>query len=475
MTARPVGGLRLDGAAVAVDFEVSLGNAGPGSRATLDSAFTPPGVALQGLPLDLGVVRRGTREASAPGFTAVLDAWGFLRAGEIELSLESRVARDAAGFEVDRAGEWLAGDLHVHATGASNDTDDESYPADIERVARERGLDFVVLTDHSNSTGSDPSTTEEDPALFNMGPEFPYWERATELSEPGRFWMVDGNEISPRHPGLEPTGHVGCIPPSLTDFDLDGAFVDRPMGSVSGAETLAQARDRGCFVVLNHPFAVLPWTSFDWTGFDYDAIEVWNGGLALGFTELEVQNHEAWRCDLLQGRRVTPLGNTDIHRVGRAAPGRIGDPALGYPATSVLATERTWESIVAGLQAGRVSIHGGASRLFLDAYDGDRRQAEDRSARELRVRGHLDVEAETPAVVRVTRATDCVDERASRRTPVQLVEEALLAQEVQPGETFEFVIGIGGEPGVYSARMHPDFAAGLLPLHTALSRAIVVE
>src|SRR5690606_15787840 len=68
------------------------------------------------------------------------------------------------------SGQWWAGDFHVHATGASNDTGGDSLPEDIAMVAQQRGLDFVVLTDHSNSTGSDPSTTDEDPLLFNMGP-----------------------------------------------------------------------------------------------------------------------------------------------------------------------------------------------------------------------------------------------------------------------------------------------------------------
>jgi len=95
------------------------------------------------------------------------------------------VDRDPAGFERPPAGEWLLGDLHVHATGASNDTGGDSHPAAIAQRAKEMGLDFVVLTDHSNSTGSDPSTTDEDPILFNQGPEFVFWDEAAALSVPG--------------------------------------------------------------------------------------------------------------------------------------------------------------------------------------------------------------------------------------------------------------------------------------------------
>ena len=48
---------------------------------------------------------------------------------------------------------------------------------------------------------------------------------------------------------------------------------------MTGGEALSQARDAGCFTVLNHPYALAPWIAFDWTGENYDAVEVWNGGL----------------------------------------------------------------------------------------------------------------------------------------------------------------------------------------------------
>src|SRR5687767_10739171 len=38
-------------------------------------------------------------------------------------------------WEDDPAGKWYVGDMHVHTTGASNDTDGESYPEDVKRVA----------------------------------------------------------------------------------------------------------------------------------------------------------------------------------------------------------------------------------------------------------------------------------------------------------------------------------------------------
>lgn len=166
------------------------------------------------------------------------------------------VKRDAKGFEVDPPGAWYRGDVHVHATGASNDTGGDSFPKDIAAMAQKRGLHFVVLTDHSNSTGSDPSTRDEDPKLFNKGPEFPYWEKAAALSVPGKFLLISGNEISPVSKDEKaPRGHIGCLPQDLKTFDRSGAFVDRPKGDVTGGSALEQAKKRGCFSVLNHPYA----------------------------------------------------------------------------------------------------------------------------------------------------------------------------------------------------------------------------
>lgn len=369
----------------------------------------------------------------------------------------------------DPPGEWLAGDLHVHATGASNDTGGDSFPEDIARVARERGLFFVVLTDHSNSTGSDASTTEEDPALFNKGPEFPYWDEANRLSEPGAFLMVDGNELSPvadGDPPTEPTGHVGCVPADLEAFDRSGAIVDRPRGAVTGAETLAQARERGCFVVLNHPWGT-PWTSFDWTSFDYDAVEVWNG--TAGLDALDLRGRDAWRCDLLQGRAVTPIAASDCHRVHTEPPGETLHPALGFPRTHVFAEARTWPAIVAGLRAGRVALGDGESVLFLDAYAEGGELEASRETRWLRLRGRVDPAAGRPSVV-LTRAVACGDTRGVDREAPGIEEVVVLERGLEPGQEIDWAVRVEGEVGVYSARLRASRGH-----YGALSRGIVIE
>lgn len=255
---------------------------------------------------------------------------------------------------------WVAGDLHVHSSGASNDTDGFSFPADIASVARQRGLDFVVLTDHSNSTGSMECADVED--CPNQGPEFPYVDEAASLSSVD-FVLVDGNELSPVETldGIGgPVGHTGCLPPA-DGFSFAGAFTDRPPGEVTGGEGLAQCQQIGGFAVVNHPFAGVPWIQWDGTSDAFDAMEVWNG--TARWDRGDRRGLVSWECLTSRGRAVTPVAASDNHRVGIAPPGDTLNPPLGMPRTSVrvrgddVADGLNWPAILAGLRRGDVVLH----------------------------------------------------------------------------------------------------------------------
>lgn len=395
------------------------------------------------------------------GYTRAVNSFAAFLPGLLGLSLAlfacERVDRDEAGYERDPPGAWYAGDMHVHATGASNDTGGDSLPQDIKRVAMQRGLSFVVLTDHSNSTGSDVTTTDEDPALFNQGPEFPYWERAAELSEPGRFLMIDGNEISPIGTGdiPGPTGHIGCAPMDLQTFDREGAFIDRPRGEVSGGECLEQALARGCFAVINHPLVQASWIRYDWSGVGYHGIEVWNGGL--GFDDSDRDGVDLWRCDLLSGKSVTPIAASDNHRVNIEPPGLLLGPALGSPRTSVFASALTWPAIVEALLAGRVSLHEGESFLQLDAYDQNRVHVSNpQDARIFRMRGRLDPSVPR-AMLTLKRAFGCDDPRPDARAP-SVQEEVIFVRAITGGSSFDAEKRLDQIPegGVYTAELLPE-------------------
>lgn len=378
------------------------------------------------------------------------------------------------GLEADPEGQWYRGDLHVHASGASNDTGGDSTPERIKEVALERGLYFVVLTDHSNSTGSDTTTSEEDPALENMGPEFPYWDRVAELSEAGTFLMIDGNEISPVAVGerpTTPTGHIGCLPADLATFDRSGAFIDRPRGTVTGGMALADALERGCFTVLNHPYASTAWIAFDWTDsgtpdWGYDAVEVYNG--TLGYASDDRRAYDLWRCDRLAGREVAAIGASDNHRVNQAAPGMLFNPALGHPATEVFAQSGTWEAIVAGMRAGATQVVEAGSRVQLDGYDAEGARFGEGSGplRWIRLRVTFDEASRGELALR--RATSCTDARPSLEPPV-IAEDVLFEHEIGDGEALDVAFPVDGSAGLYAATL-----IGSRNNYTALSGAVRV-
>ncbi len=240
-------------------------------------------------------------------------------------------------------GTWISGDVHVHSSTGSNDTDGISFEPDIAAAAAGAGLGFVVLTDHSNATGSMHCEDVED--CPNLGPEFP-----AEPSDDG-VMLVVGNETSPLN-----AGHVGCLPPD-GGFTFDGAFIDRPDGDVTAHDAVQQCRDAGGWSVANHPFGVA-WLDWDWTTTAYDAMEVWNGGWRWDGGDVDAL--AAWECNVAQGLHVVPVAASDNHRVGIVPPGEALDPPLGQPRTSVALHEDvapTWPAIRRALQTGRVVLH----------------------------------------------------------------------------------------------------------------------
>lgn len=368
-------------------------------------------------------------------------------------------------WEPDPAGKWYVGDLHVHATGASNDTGGDSYPENVKQKAKERGLDFVVLTDHSNSTGSDPHTLDEDPALFNQGPEFPYWDSAAYHSD-NNFFMVNGNEISPVNPDdYIPTGHIGCIPTNLNNFNRNYVFTDRPKGAVNGANVLLQATQAGCYKVLNHPYAFTYWIAYDWTSYDYDAMEIWNG--TIGYDPWDEYAYNAWICDLLAGRKVTPIGSSDNHRVNTPAPGVGLDPALGYPSTAVFAKSLSWNNIMDGLKKGEVALFEGESRLFINDYTENKCHANGNNIYWIRLRGKVDPNLQNP-VLKLFFYNSCDDPRPDIHKFPKAEENVVHEVALSSGETFDIAVIVNGGKGVYNAMLKGDGRHYL-----AISKAII--
>jgi len=382
-------------------------------------------------------------------------------------------------------GRWWVGDLHVHASGASNDTGGESTPEALKARALEQGLDFLVLTDHSNSTGSDPSTTEEDPLLFNLGPEFPFWGKAAQLSD-AQFLMIDGNEMSPTDDGLgyKSRGHIGCYPRNLQTFDPDVAFIDRPRGVVSGADTIEQARAAGCYVTVNHPMGPTSWVAFDWSSRDYDALEVYNGGAGWDF--YDDQSLKAYMCDLALGKDVKLVAGSDNHRVAIDYPGSVTNPPLGYPQVRVWAENLEWQELIAGMDAGHVSVSDNHVAFEFDVYSstgawlgfgGD--TIDVNSAAWFRVRGSTQGAGAKPRVLTIFEVPSgsCDDTRSAEIGPAPEPRVIVVAQKtVDADNDFDFAFGVTLNAGsAYLATLLPEGDRGSMRFGVGLSNAIRVR
>ena len=264
----------------------------------------------------------------------------------------------------DAISKWISIDLHVHSSLGSNDTDGWGTPENILDAMTQAHLDFVWLTDHSNSLGSMHCEDVED--CPNEGPEL----------IPGQWPqnVFRGVEISPRHENpLESTGHIGCLPRIEEEFD-QVTFIDRPFGTVSGRDVLEQCKNANGFRILNHPFGPAPWVAFDWTSTDFEAIEIYNG--SGGFDNSDMLALDFWEqsiVDTLQNDREAtsfyiPIASSDSHRWSTVAPGSVLDPALGWPRTYIGIPEQVEQNfdsnkIISLIEDGHLFIGDPSTKL----------------------------------------------------------------------------------------------------------------
>lgn len=193
------------------------------------------------------------------------------------------------------------GDTHSHTLSS----DGTGTIAGNVEIARQQGLDFFFVTDHNNHAQNS-----------TIG----HYEGITVL------------------PGTEWTHYNG----HSTMLGLPRAFTLRyATTNLDETKTLMQqARDRGAFVSLAHPFC--SWVPWLW-GFDvpYDGLEVWNG-------VMQERNYKAiafWHSLLVQGRHVPITGGSDYHRPELLL-------TLGTPTMCLYAPSRENTDLLAALRAG---------------------------------------------------------------------------------------------------------------------------
>ena len=239
--------------------------------------------------------------------------------------LEPRVRADHDARVIESGERWYAGDFHVHSSesGDATATFEEIYD-----LARDRGLDFVNLSDHNTTTQHAlvaPFQAEVDDFLFLRG---------SEVTTYGGHGNTVGNTSYIEH-------HIG----------RDGHTIQA---------LLEQVEADGALFIVNHPKLELgdacigcawsyedtPWDKVAAVELQTGSYQVWPlfGSAILGF----------WDELLDEGHRITGVSGSDDHRATREPTGI--DSQIGTPTSMVLASELSEAAIMEAVRAGRVVV-----------------------------------------------------------------------------------------------------------------------
>jgi predicted metal-dependent phosphoesterase TrpH len=314
-------------------LRVALAYDGAGGANVLDLGLLEPG------PLDLGTpALRGWSGAAAtevvlgpaaatPGYWpgplpagewhALIGLYKVGAAGvDLRLTTETSADPEAAGpvpvlppratGPLRKGPAWYSGGVHVHTVHS----DGRQETADVARRAREAGLDFIVITDHNNTT-----------------------HQLDAVDEPELLRIV-GEEIT------TPGGHAGV-------WGLGGWRDVVDFRLIPGDERIKDlvraVGERGGLVAVNHPRSECAECAWE------HAIPP--GVVAMEITDPTPAGREAqmalWDTYLRRGRRLVAIGSSDWHQPDRS---------IGVASVRVWAEELSERAVLDAVRAGRVVV-----------------------------------------------------------------------------------------------------------------------
>ncbi len=225
-----------------------------------------------------------------------------------------------------RHAPWLCGELHCH----SWHSDGECSPAEIVALARQRGLDFLAVTDHNNVANQRDLAALADPGLI----------------------LLSGFEVT------TPQGHFNV-------WGI-GDWVDfRVTRSEHMAAALQRARELGGVTSCNHPKPYGPPWQYDEVD-GYDCVEVWNGAWVI--VNQTALDH--WTRQLARGRRLPAVAGSDWHRLREVSAAIKRAP--GAPCVWLHVPEPpSAPAILRALRRGHIALSNDVDGPLLDLRAGD--------------------------------------------------------------------------------------------------------
>jgi len=246
-------------------------------------------------------------------------------------------ARGASDGSPPPPAGWYRGDLHAHTVHS----DGFNTIQELAACARERGLDFLAITDHN--------TISHHLEMARLGDVGPPAGRAG-------IMLVPGEEVT-TYLGH---GNVWGLREWLDFRCLDAETVRRVMD---------YAQSKGALFSINHPKSVGPPWEFGAVG--APCMEVWQAP----WRWYNWESLDAWERLLAQGERVVAVGGSDIHSVPPARPMQPHGP--GEPTTWVYVPgPLSEEALLEAIGRGHVFISedpGGPFLTLSADADGDGR------------------------------------------------------------------------------------------------------
>lgn len=262
------------------------------------------------------------------------------------LAPRSRAMHDAAPLKAER--RWYKGDFHVH----SNESGDATATLDqIGALAKQRGIDFVNLSDHN---------TDSHLALA----------AAAQPAHPDVLFLR-GAEITTYD------GHGNAVGlPRYVDHRV--GFEGRTITNI-----LDEVTALGALFIVNHPSLDLgnscigcAWNHPDTPWDKVSGIEIITGKWETVERLFVPRAIELWDAQLDAGFRIAAVSGSDDHRAGTGTG--QNDTPLGSPTTLVLADALSETAIMEAIRAGRTIVQlRGPDDPFVEMTIGDAQIGDD--------------------------------------------------------------------------------------------------